>query len=229
MSEERKIVNEWEFKHHAMTIKKNYCEICGIIEVRLDLHHLDLMKVTNPNYYDLSRNVVENTLTVCRVCHAKLHRESRTGNSSDESRSLRSKKAIESRIVARLQSEESRDKSKESQRGYRRYTNGIVNISTLPGSEPAGFYSGLTKKVKNHMKGCKAYNNGMRTIYLVDGENPPEGFEPGSLKGRKWYTDGEVNVMVIEGNEPAGFRPGVTRKSAVREGSTTTERVGSDA
>ncbi len=63
---------EKEFKAKSNDLRKNKCEVCNS-EIQLVLHHKDLLKYRDKNYFDEKRNVEKNIVTLCKSCHSKFH------------------------------------------------------------------------------------------------------------------------------------------------------------
>jgi len=62
---EERSTNNLKLKYYKENLKKNYCEICGCKDSRLEVHHIDGNHYTN--------NEPQNLITLCVSCHRKEH------------------------------------------------------------------------------------------------------------------------------------------------------------
>lgn len=78
------------------------------------------------------------------------------------------------------------------------------------------------KRIADKIRGDVCYNNGTKNLKLKIGDVPPPGFVKGMIQNhnkRRWFTDGSVNVFVVDGDPiPVGdFRPGRVFKKRKKE------------
>lgn len=119
------------------------------------------------------------------------------------------------------------------------YTDGINNITLKENEDiPYGYYKGRTiendKKFKGHNKdtlnkmsenrnGGNYYNNGIKNIYICDGDLIPDGYIKGMKSRNKkekysWFTNGVENIGLYEGDEvPNGYYKGRTLKRKIKD------------
>ena len=110
--------------------------------------------------------------------------------------------------------------------GYHWYNNGIDQIYTKD-DPPEGYTHGMLIPEEDRQKnseirtGSRYYNNGIKTIVILNDEIPPDGYVPGILftnegrknmakcKGKKWYNNGKEQNLFNEGEQPDGWIKGM--------------------